>query len=68
MKSLHVSSSLKLPLDFVTGTNTILAQKGAGKSYTSSVVAEEMLDARQQIIALDPTGAWWRIYSVLQSL
>lgn len=55
--------NLKLPLALVTQTLAILAIKGAGKSYTSSVIAEEMLDAGQQIVAIDPTGAWWGLRS-----
>jgi hypothetical protein len=56
---LRIAPDLRLPLDVVTSTCAILAQKGAGKSYTASVIAEELLDARQQVVVLDPTGAWW---------
>ncbi len=49
----------KLPLEAVTQTFAILAKRGVGKSYTASVMAEEMLTAGQPIVALDPTGAWW---------
>jgi hypothetical protein len=50
--------AFSLPLDAVTSTFAILAKKGSGKSYTASVIAEEFLKADQQIIVLDPTGAW----------
>lgn len=59
MKKLHISPELALPLDFVTWTQAILAQKGKGKSYTASVQAEELLGAGQQIVVVDPTGAWF---------
>lgn len=54
-----ISNSFALPLDFVTQTQAILAKKGSGKSYTASVEAEELLDAKQQVVVIDPTGAWW---------
>lgn len=61
--TLKISPDLKLPLDAVTQTFGILAIKGSGKSYTASVMAEEMLKCGQQIIVLDPTGAWWGLQS-----
>lgn len=58
MKKLLISESLKLPIDLVTMVIAILAQRGAGKSHLASCIAEEMLDANQQIIVIDPTDAW----------
>ena len=52
-----------LPLDLVTSTQAILARKRSGKSYTASVEAEELLAHKQQIAAIDPTGAWWGLRS-----
>lgn len=63
MKSLRISSSLSLPLDFVTQTQAILAMKRVGKSYTASVEAEELLKAGQQVVVIDMTGAWWGLRS-----
>ena len=60
---LKISPDLSLPLDFVTSTQAILAKKGKGKSYTASVQAEELLDAHQQVVVVDPTGAWWGLRS-----
>src|SRR3954469_25071936 len=60
---LKKSEDLSLPLDFVTQTQAILAKRGVGKSYTASVEAEELLKARQQIVVVDPTGAWWGLRS-----
>lgn len=53
----------KLPLDLITQTLAILAKRGKGKTYTSSVIAEELLDGGQQIIVIDPTGAWYGLRS-----
>lgn len=63
MTKLKISPDLSLPLDFVSWTQAILAKKGSGKTYKASVEAEEMLDAGQQIVAIDPTGAWWGLRS-----
>lgn len=65
MKSLlHIAPGFSLALeDFVTSTQGILAKKGSGKSYLASVEAEELLDAKQQIVVIDPTGAWWGLRS-----
>ena len=52
-----------LPIELVTSTQAILARKRSGKSYTASVQAEELLLAKQQIAAIDPTGAWWGLRS-----
>lgn len=56
---LQISDNLSLPLEFITSTQAILAKRRVGKSYTASVQAEEMLKAKQQIVCVDPTGAWW---------
>jgi hypothetical protein len=58
MSKLHIADNFTLPLEAVTQTFAILAKRGVGKSYLASVMAEEMLKAGQQVIAIDPTGAW----------
>jgi uncharacterized protein len=63
VKNLHISNELKLPIDFVTGTQGILATKGMGKTYLAQVEAEELLAHGQQIVAIDPTDAWWGLRS-----
>jgi len=60
---LNVSENLKLPLDFVTQACAILARRGAGKSYTASVLAEELLMKGLQVCVLDPIGVWWGLRS-----
>jgi len=61
--TLDIAEGLHLPLSFVTGTQAILGIKGSGKSHTASVEAEELLEAGQQIVVIDPTGAWWGLRS-----
>lgn len=43
----------------LTATHGVIAMKGSGKTYGSMAIAESMLDAGGQIVAIDPTGAWW---------
>ncbi len=61
--TLHLSPDLDLPLQAVTEKFAILAQSGAGKTYTAHKLAELMLGAGAQIIALDPVGNWWCLRS-----
>lgn len=56
-------SEFTLPLELVTQTVAILAKRGVGKTYTATVIAEEMLSQNQQVCVVDPTGAWWGLKS-----
>ena len=60
---LKISSSLSLPSDAVTRTFGILAVRGAGKSNTGAVMAEEMFRARLPFVVIDPVGSWWGLRS-----
>lgn len=62
-KSLRISDQVSLPLDFVTSTQAIVSKKRVGKSYTAQVEAEELLEAKQQIVVLDPTDVWYGLRS-----
>jgi hypothetical protein len=59
MKNLEISSTLSLPIDAVTQKLAMLGRTGSGKSYAATKLAEEMLDAGAQIVALDPVGIWY---------
>ena len=61
--TLQIARGLALPEDLVTKTVGILAQRRKGKTYTASVVAEELVAAGIPFVALDPTGAWWGLRS-----
>lgn len=63
MNALHIAPKLDLPLDAVTKTFAIIAQRRKGKTYTANVMAEEMVAAGIPWVALDPTGAWWGLRS-----
>lgn len=62
-KHLEIADGLRLPLETVTETISLLAKRGAGKTYTSSVLVEEMLRVGAQVVVVDPMGAWWGLRS-----
>lgn len=57
-KELALAPDLCLPNGLVTQTIGILARKGAGKTYTGAVIAEELLAASLQVVIADPVGVW----------
>jgi uncharacterized protein len=59
MANLRIARDLALPVDVVTQAIAILARKGAGKTYTASVIVEEAVRAKVPVVVVDPTGAWW---------
>ena len=63
MKQLAISREVSLSDDIVTKTIAILAQRRKGKTYSASVIAEEMVSAKIPFVVLDPTGAWWGLRS-----
>lgn len=60
---LSIARELILPIDAVTQTFGILAKRRAGKSYTARRFAEQLFEAGQQIVIVDPKGDWWGIRS-----
>jgi hypothetical protein len=58
-------AEFSLPVDFATQSAAILAKKRVGKTYTGSVIAEELAEANVPFVVLDPTGAWWGLRSSL---
>lgn len=59
--SLHVAAGVDLPVDFITGSNAILAKKGAGKTSAAVVLLEEMYEVGVPVIVVDPKGDWYGI-------
>lgn len=60
---IKLSKDLTLPLDVAGEAIAILATRGAGKSYTSSVLIEELYLSRVQVVVIDPTGVYWGLRS-----
>lgn len=63
MKTLTLAKALHLPLDAVSRTFGILAVRGAGKSNTAAVMAEEMFAAGLPFVVIDPVGSWYGLRS-----
>jgi hypothetical protein len=51
------------PLDATTQAIGIVAKRRVGKSYTARRFAEQLLNAGQQVVIVDPKGDWWGIRS-----
>jgi hypothetical protein len=62
-RRLRISAELALPLDIAGEAIGVLATRGAGKSYTSAVLVEELYAAGVQLVVLDPTGVYWGLRS-----
>lgn len=58
---LKLSNNLTLPLDFVTERIAFLARTGAGKSGGMRVLFEQIFDAGQFGVFIDPKGDAWGI-------
>lgn len=54
-----ISENLSIPRESVTWVNSFLAKRGAGKTYSAAVLAEEMLNANVPIVVIDGMGIWW---------
>jgi hypothetical protein len=61
--NLRISEDLTLPPEAITQTFGILAKRGVGKTYTASVMTEEMLKAQLPVVVCDPIGVWWGLRS-----
>ena len=60
---LRIAKDLALPLDAVTKAFGVVAARGAGKSYTASVMTEQLIKAGQHVVVIDPLGVWWGLRS-----
>ncbi len=56
---LRIAENLELPRDAITQTFAILAKRGVGKTYTASVLVEEIIKAVLPVVVIDPVGVWW---------
>jgi uncharacterized protein len=61
--TLKLADDLSLPDTYVTSTGALLAVRGAGKSNTAAVMAEEMFARKLPFVVIDPVGAWWGLRS-----
>ena len=62
-RGIALASDLTLPLEAVTETFAILANRGSGKSVTAQRVVEQLHHAGLPVVVLDVKGDWWGIRS-----
>lgn len=58
MKELNIGE-IKIPINAATKTFAVLAKRGAGKTWTAAVMAEEFFDANIPFVVFDPIDVWW---------
>lgn len=51
--------SIQIPINAATKTFAILAKRGAGKTYTAGVLAEEYSKNNIPFVVFDPIDVWW---------
>lgn len=61
--TLQVADGCALPVDVAGEATAILAKRGAGKTNTGRVLAEEYHRAGVQLCIIDPIGVWWGLRS-----
>lgn len=59
MKQLAFAEGLSLPIDVVTQKAAFMGRTGSGKTYAATKLAELLLRAGAQVVAIDPVGVWW---------
>lgn len=59
MNAIRISTDLTLPLEVVTETLGIVAQRGSGKTYLTRVLLEELVGAGLPAVVVDPMGVYW---------
>ena len=51
--------SIQIPINAATKTFALLAKRGAGKTYTAGVLAEEYSKNNIPFVVFDPIDVWW---------
>lgn len=63
MAELRIARGFSLPLNAVTEVISVLATRGAGKSFGSADIIEELYAAALQFVVIDPMGVYWGLRS-----
>lgn len=59
MKTISLSDEVQIPVEqYASQGNAILGIRDTGKSYSATLLAENLLDASIPIVAFDPIGIW----------
>jgi uncharacterized protein len=56
---MKLCADLTLPSDAATQTYGIVGRRGTGKSYFAGKLVELLLEARNQVVIIDPVGIWY---------
>lgn len=62
-KTINPAHGIHLPIEVVTQTIGVLAKRRAGKSFLARRFAEDLFNAGQQVIFVDPKGDQWGLRS-----
>jgi len=56
---INLSPELSFPaIEYASQGNAILGIRDSGKSYTATLIAEQLLDSKIPFVAFDPIGVW----------
>jgi hypothetical protein len=58
MKTFSMAKGLDLPSDAATQIFAFMGRRGSGKTYAAGRLIEQLLDADNQVVILDPVGVW----------
>jgi len=69
-EELRIGEKTSIPVGYITKVVSLLAMRGAGKTYTAGVISEELMDYvlsnpdnNANLIIIDPVGAHWGLRS-----
>jgi hypothetical protein len=63
VNELRIAKNFTLPVKLVTETVGIVAQRGAGKTYLTAVMIEELTRLGLGVCVIDPMGVYWGLLS-----
>lgn len=61
---LRLSSNLNLPVEFSGRRTAVFGISGSGKSNTANVIVEQLIEAGEQVVFIDPKGEGWGLLSL----
>lgn len=54
---------MMLPPEALKNHSAIIGKAGSGKTYTAKGFVEDLLDRKERVCIIDPTGVWWGLKS-----
>lgn len=62
--TLKIAKDSELPFEIAGRRTAIFGISGSGKSNTETVIVEGLLDAKEQVVLIDPKGEGWGLLSL----